>query len=462
MRSLSKAETSVTQVEWSPDSRTFSFESSYASISVEMDDFRQSVFKLPESIWQSFLLLFPVGYPIALLDEIETLEVTAFQDDPDNLDNLFLRKDNSTRVRPYYDALKEILQQPIVTVRDQYQGALPKFQAHLLYGIMTCNGISMRSAQAAQLRFTASDGFPHNVYIDNDQCYVGKPVAKQKNTGHSYYEAYWLLHPKIGLALLLYRLIFRPLEPVLLLHYDIESIEVLDSPARGTDFLFVKVISCNGQRKLVGWEGKDVNGALRAAESPLRSEARVHRHFTKAVVRRFLSSQAIQISQAYSLVAERHTSFPNSRQDQKDTILRRKEHLALSTAVHQLFGLKPQPDDVASTLYKTHALQCARHLVIARYKLYGDNQQLIRDKVLHLVSTRPFMYGRDCNSDAAWTTLGDRTLIEVTAETLYGPTRPSALENMPYDGYSILSVAVALNMVGDYPHYIFMDDTHFE
>jgi len=46
-----------------------------------------------------------------------------------------------------------------------------------------------------------------------------------------------------------------------------------------------------------------------------------------------------------------------------------------------------------------------------------------------------------------WTTLGDRTLIEVTAETLYGPTRPSALENMPYDGYSVLPVAVALNTV---------------
>jgi len=400
LHSLSKAEASVTQVEWSPDSRTFSFKSSYASINVEMDDFRQSVLKLPESIWKSFLQLFLVGYPITLIDEIETLEMTAFHDDPNNMDSLFLSKDNSTRVRPYHDALKEILQHSLTVIRNQYQVALPKFQACLLYGIMSCNGISMRSAQAARLCFTASNGFPHNVYVDNMQCYIGKPAAKQKHTGPPHYEAYWLLHTRIGLALILYRLIFRPLEPVLL-HYDIESLEVLDS-AGGTDFIFIKVISCYGQRKLVGWDGKDVNGALRAPESPLRSEARVYRHFTKAVVQRFLSPQAIQISQAYSLVAESHTSFPNSHQHRKDSILRRKEQLALSAVVHQLFGLKLQPDNVASTHHRIHALQHARHLVIARYQLCGDNPQAIHNRVLHLLSTKPFLYGSDRNPKATW------------------------------------------------------------
>jgi hypothetical protein len=447
----------MTHVEWSPDSRNFGFNSSYASISVELDEFRQSVLELPESVWQLFLHLFPVDYPITLLDEIKTLETTTFHDDPDSPDNLFLRKDNSSRVRPYYNALKEVLRQPqSAAVREQYQIALPKFQARLLHGIMSCNGVSMRPAQAAQLRFSAFDGFPRNIYVDDTQCYIGKPVAKQKHTGYTYYEAYWLLDAKIGLALLLYRLLFRPLEPVLLLRHDIKSLEVLDSGE--LDFLFIKVISCLGQPKIVGWDGKDINRALRAKESPLRSEGHVYCHFTKAVIQRFLLPHAIQISQTFAK-AERQTSLTNSRQDQKDTLLGRKAQLALSTAVHQLFGLKPQPDNLTGPLYKVHALQCARHLVIARYQLHGDNQQVIRDRVLRLVSMRPFIYGSDRadNPNATWMALGDRTLIEVTAETLYGPTQPSALENLPYDGYSVLPVAVALNMVSDYSHDIWFD-----
>ena len=324
MLSVSKGEGSVTHVEWSPDSRNFGFKSSYASISVELDDFRQSVLELPESVWQLFLHLFPVDYPITLLNEIKTLEITTFHDDPDSPDNLFLRKDNSSRVRPYHDALKEVLRQPhSAAIHEQYQEALPKFQARLLHGIMSCNGVSMRPAQAALLRFSASDGFPRNIYIDDTQCYIGKPVAKQKHTGYSYYEAYWLLHARIGLALLLYRLLFRPLEPVLLLHHDIESLEALDSSAGEVEFLFIKVISCLGQRKIVGWDGKDINRALRATESPLRSEGRVYRHFTKAVIQRFLLPHAIQISKMYAQ-AERQTSLPNSRQDQKDALLGRK------------------------------------------------------------------------------------------------------------------------------------------
>ncbi|KAF8869469.1 hypothetical protein BD779DRAFT_1682084 [Infundibulicybe gibba] len=452
MLSMSKAEGSVTKVEWSPDGYTFAFKSSYASVSVEVDDFRQSVLELPGSIWQSFLQLFPASYPPLLLNEIHKLDTTVFHDDPDNPDSLFSRKDNSARIHPYYDALKDILQQQqTIAVCEQYQENLPKFQAGLLYGIMTCNGISMRSAQVAQLRFSASDGFPRNLYIDGAQCYIGKPAAKQKHTGHPYYEAYWLLHSRIALALLLYRLIFRPLEPVLLLQHvkcpDLDTSELLIG---GMDCLFIKVLSHRGQQqKLVSWDGKDVNRVLRAAGSPLCSESRVYRHFTKAFVRKFLSPQAIQISQAHSR-PERQTSLPNSRQMQKDLALGRKEQLAFSAAVHQLFGLKPQLENITSALYRVHALQCARHLVIAQYQLCGDNQQLIRDRVLHLVSIRPFIYGdgRASNRNMTWTTLGDRALIEVTAETLYGPARPSALEDtMPYDGYPSLPVAVALNMI---------------
>ncbi|KAF8266961.1 hypothetical protein EI94DRAFT_1701330, partial [Lactarius quietus] len=280
------------------------------------------------------------------------------------------------------------------------------------------------------------------------QSYIGKPKSKQRSFGLPHYEAYWPLDDKVGLAILLYGGIFRPLESTLLLGRDLKSQKTWESPVNDTTFLFVKVILLEGRRKLVGWNGRDINKALRAEGSPLQAESRVYRHFTKALSRKYLSIQAVGISQAYS-GPEGQASVPNLRQEQRDSVLRRKMQLAFGVSVHQLLGLKAHSPMLDSThvLYRDNALQLARHLVRHRYQLSGNAEPDIREKVQRLLSSLPFMYGsdREIVPSTGWQTLGDRTLIEVTAAAVYGSTQPSLMEHMPYDGYSTSAVAAALS-----------------
>ena len=412
-----------------------------------------SVIELPKLVWQLFLQLFPDGFPQEQLMTLDALKISMFNDDPESPNSLFHRKDNLHIFNPYRNALEIMLRSEgdiQERCHDRYRVALLRFQTALVYGIMACNGIPMRSYQAAQLRLSASDGFPRNVYIDSAQSYIGKPRPKQTHTGISHYEAYWLLNDKVGLAILLYGGIFRPLEPALLFGHDLNSREMLESPVSGITFLFVKVLLPEGRREFVGWDGRDINNALRREGSPLRAEARVYRQFTKALFKKYLSVKAIQISEAYS-APRGETPYPNSWKEQRNPVLKRKMQLAFGVCVHQFWGLEvlsATPDDTR-VLYRNSALWIARHLVRQNYQLSGAAEADIREKVQSLLTTLPFMYGNDDRGNTVWQTLGDRTLIEVTAAVAYGPTQPSLMENIPYDGYPMSLVAAALSTVSD-------------
>ncbi|KAG2005995.1 hypothetical protein CC2G_002354 [Coprinopsis cinerea AmutBmut pab1-1] len=74
------------------------------------------------------------------------------------------------------------------------------------------NGVAMRPFQLAALKFSVKGNLPRNIYIDGVQCYIGKPESKQHFRQARHYDAYWLLEDRVGLALVLYLGIFRPLE----------------------------------------------------------------------------------------------------------------------------------------------------------------------------------------------------------------------------------------------------------
>lgn len=449
----SKTEHSSTSTDWSPDARTLTFRSSYCTVDIEVEAFRLSVIELPELVWQLFLQLFPGGFPQEQLMRLDALKISMFNDDPESPNSLFNRKDNLHIFNPYRNALEIMLRsEEAIQERyhERYRDALLRFQTALVYGVMACKGISMRSYQASQLRLSASDGFPRNVYIDSAQSYIGKPRPKQTYTGLSHYEAYWLLNDKVGLAILLYGGIFRPLEPALLFGNDLNSCEMLESPVSGITFLFVKVPLPVGRREFVGWDGRDINNALRREGSPLRAEARVYRQFTKALFKKYLSVQAVQISEAYS-APRGETPLPNSSQERRNLVLKRKMQLAFGISVHQFWGLEVlcATPDATSVLYRNSVLWIARHLVRQNYQLSGTAEADIREKVQSLLTTLPFMYGNNDRGNTVWQTLGDRTLIEVTAAMAYGPTQPSLMENIPYDGYPMSLVAAALSTVSD-------------
>ena len=454
--SHSKTEGSATIVDWAPDGRTLALKASYCTIDINIDTFQSLIVNLPKDIWQCFLELFPKGFPQSYFDSLEALSISAFHDDPNSPNSLLDREDNINVLLPYRELLESMLHDNVSW--SHYDDALSNFQNALVYGIMTCNGVPMRSFQTASLQFSPSMGFPRNLYINGDQSYIGKPRAKQRHSGLIHYEAYWGLHNKVGLAAILYCGIFRHLEPSLLLGRLPETADTSKAANGDLPFFFIKVISPRGKKEFIGWDGHDINHALRKEDSPLRAEGRVHRHFMKAFLRKYMSTEAIQISQKYS-VPGRQPPLPNMQQERRDSGLNRDMQLEFSMAVHRLLGLdaldESQALEAVDTVYRDHALALARHLVKATYSLSGDAVLDIQEKVQQLVLSLPFMYGSDrvTDSNAEWRSLGDTVLVEVTAIVIYGPTRPSALESMPFEGYHISFVAAALNMVSTTCHF---------
>ncbi|TFK31216.1 hypothetical protein BDQ12DRAFT_240948 [Crucibulum laeve] len=388
---------------------------------------------------------------------------------------MFDRKDNVEIFSPFLNALKTALQSK--PNHPDYQDTLSNFQMSLLHSIMACNGVSMREFQAASLKLWASKGLPRNVYIDGSQCYLGKPEAKQHYSPKKYYEAYWLLEDKVGLSILLYGGIFRPLEVTLLLRnsslqerldpatkspsllMEEQSDSSTESPASSTamqsPYLFIKS-SPQENQETESWKGRDINQALLAKNSPLQAEARVYRHFTKALLKRYLSQSAIQLFQAFHGHAEPNR-LPTIREEKRDLVRQRKQQLALSQAVHELLGLKPSPnlqDDCVR--YLDRALQLARHLVQVQYSLAGNNWLQIQAKVHSLSSSLPFLYGEETTSPGdTLQMMGDDVLVQVTATVLHGPTQPSLMDAMPLNGYSIAPVAVALSTVSSHIYAVY-------
>ena len=203
---IAKHQKSATSISWSPDGHKLSFHSSYYSGEVDLDQFRSSVSALPELVWSHFLDMFPPSFPESLKDSLSDLSIHSFRDSSDDERSLFDRSDNIEVFKPFREALSHSASDEDSMFKASYTTKLSSFLTLLAQFIMAGNGISMRSFQAAALQVAPSEEFPRNLFIDDLLCYIGKPRAKQR--GLAVYEAYWLLEPRVALAIIAYTGIF--------------------------------------------------------------------------------------------------------------------------------------------------------------------------------------------------------------------------------------------------------------
>ncbi len=436
LSAIAKHQQGTTSIEWSPDGHKVSIHSSYHSGEVDVVQFRSLVSALPALVWLHFLDMFPPSFPESLKASLSDLSIHSFRDSPDDERSLFERSDNVEVFKPFREALCPTALDKDFTFKASYTTKLSPFLTLLAQFIMAGNGISMRSFQAAALQVAPSDGFPRNFFIDDLLCYIGKPRAKQ--CGLNVYEAYWLLEPRVALAIILYIGIFRPLESSLL--------ENQGDASGSSPFLFVKVAVANAEPTAIRrWEGRDINQALYAEGSPLQAEGRVYRQITKALLRRnsFSTLGSLQELPAY----------PNAAEQRQMLLIGRKEQLALSQAVHSFFGFKSpphpmQPVSPAVSSLPHYALDVARHKVRHRYALTGGSVANVKNQVTWLSRTLPFLYGDGyLGEESEWTCLGDQNLVEVSAATIWGGMQPSMLEALPFEGYPRRSIATAMSMV---------------
>ncbi|KAH6890260.1 hypothetical protein BKA70DRAFT_1051047, partial [Coprinopsis sp. MPI-PUGE-AT-0042] len=246
------------------------------------------------------------------------------------------------------------------------------------------NGIAMRAFQTAGLKFAAVANLPRNIYIDGNQCYIAKPEAKQQRFRTlSWYDSYWRIDDQVGLAIILYLGIFRPVE------FSTHALSTLRQLSMQEHYKALKI----------------------SFDIPLNDNLR--------------------------------------GDDPRNIELRRRRQLALSTAVHEMLGLRPLPSlGDNQTAFEEHGLQHARHLVRHVYGLYGSDEASIRSKVATLLEMKPFLYGAtpgDANQNRRFS--GDAVLVETTATVIYGSSKPAPMQPIPFNGYPLESVSISLAII---------------
>jgi hypothetical protein len=430
---MSRDKAGSTRIEWNSDGgHNFSFSSRYGSITLDLHDFKSSMKAHPALVWQSFTQLFPCGYDNTLLEKLSHIPISSFNDDIHSPQSLFDRDDNQVIFSQYRKALQPLWSQDAPTTT--YIAALGEFQTLLAQAITLQNGVAMRAFQIAGLKFAAAGNLPRNIYIDANQCYIGKPEAKQHFTETPWYHSYWGIHDQVGLAMILYLGIFRPLE--------IPTPSLATSPSAGAvhPYLFL-TIAPNSEEgwTLTRWAAADVNRALLHETSPLKAEGRACRHFTKGFLRRFLSDKARQISFDLPLNNDFRTNHP------RNTEVGRHRQLALSIAVQEMLGLRlPVGSEDESPAHEQHGFEHARHLVLRVYGLYGSDRALTRSKAEILQREMPFLFG-DSNQNAHFS--GDVVLVETAAAVIYGSSKPVAMQPIPFNGYPLRLIAISLAIV---------------
>jgi hypothetical protein len=431
---LSQGEEGSTRSSWDTDGGyNFSFSSRYSNITLDLHHFKSCMKAHPALVWQSFTQLFPSGYPKPLLEELSHIQISSFSDDIHSQQSLFDRQDNQAVFSPYRDALL-----PLWSPQATYIAALTGFQVLLIQAITLPNGVAMRAFQTAGLKFAAAANLPRNVYIDGSRCYIGKPEAKQRFRSTPWYHSYWGIHDQVGLAIILYLGIFRPLE------VPAPSPATAPSTSAVRPYLFLTITpNVKGDVKegwtATRWTGTEVNRALMHETSPLKAEGRVQRHFTKALCQRHLSVKIQQISSHMPL----NDNLRNN--DPRNAEVGRQRQLALSTAVQDMLGMSlPAGSEDQPQAYEKHGLELARHLVRLVYGLYGSDPALIRSKVETLQRKMPFFSG---DTDENTRFCGDLVLVQTAAAVIYGSAKPVPMQPIPFNGYPVKLVAISLATV---------------
>jgi hypothetical protein len=370
--------------------------------------------------------LFPTVFPI---EKLKDLRVSSFSDDPDALVSLFERPDNKQLLKPLIDELASCL---LTLTEAEMVQTLKKSQSfletlvHCLYGL---NGAPPRAWQTAMLQHAPLLKHPRNLCIIDDTCCLGNPRAKQVNREN--YPAWWALTECVGLTLLIFLGVFRPVEIKLALRAKPKR-----SPDEMRHFIFTRPYTLRIHKDSILWTGKMVNNALYSAKSNLRAEARVHRHVLKAFLKKHLQQEL------GTLLVDNPEST-------------RLQQLALSKMVHVFFRLAEQTEG-SQAIPRTAAISTsdlptgnihfarlvARHLVVSKYHLSGPIAEVM-DKARSLNEHLPFLHG----PGKPWEQLGNDVLVEVTTTLIYGGSQPALLTHPPYHGYSTDMVATAVTLV---------------
>jgi hypothetical protein len=424
LKPIAKQSTAKGGCTWSPDGQIFSL--TWGRIrgrNIDLDIFKRRVVEQADQLRQTLVDLVPCV-------DLSQFQLSRVTDDAENPESLFDRQDNKELFQPYIDRVWAYLGRPQPTGANH--NASPKFDtpiftrngkiqqkaakrwlegpAKLLRLILrhlcrTC-GITPRAWQTADLLYRSVGVFLRNFrLLRHDTPFIGNPKAKQND--RLMYEAFWALPPHLGIVLIFYLGVIRPIE--------IEIMKNLSIPTADHEhYIFVH----NHKRPPLSsyvFSSSTVNEILHCGTPELSYESRAYRKVMGSIYDHHLchlhQDSWESLLRSSGNAQAQHTENTNDRHYVQDEISRatgmplskRNQQMAVSKAFHSFFGFLPGSIGWSSRAnfrpkaereqHITIALGMARRLIVEEYGVANGTPSQRVQRVTELMTSKPFLLG---------------------------------------------------------------------
>jgi hypothetical protein len=421
---IAKQSTAKGGCTWLPDGQTFALRWGHIrGRNIDLDILRQRVVEQADQLTQTLVDLVPCV-------DLSQFRLSQVKDDAESPVSLFDRHDNKALFQPYIDRVWTYLGRPPVPGAEINDG--PKYErpiftrngridekaaklwlkgpAELLRLILrhfcrTC-GVTPRAWQTADLLYRCLGVYLRNFrLLPHDMPFVGNPKAKQND--RLMYEAFWALPIHLGIVLIFYLGVIRPIEIEILQHLGVPT-------GDHKHYIFVH----NHKRPTLSsyvFSPSTVNEILHCGTPELSYESRACRKVMLSIYDHHLShlhqdSWETLLRSSGNAQAQ-HTENTNDSHYAQDEISRatgmplskRNHQLGVSRAFHSFFGFLPGSirwSSLANHCPKGEreqniniALGVARRLVVEKYGVANGTRSQRVQRVAELISSKPFLLG---------------------------------------------------------------------
>jgi hypothetical protein len=422
---IAKQSTAKGGCTWAPDGQSFALRWGHIQgRNIDLDILRRRVVEQADQLIQTLVDLVPCV-------DISQFRLSQVADDAESRESLFDRQDNKKLFQPYIDRILGYLGRPHALGTEQ-DGSSAKYDtpiftrngridekaarrwlkgpAELLRLILrhfcrTC-GITPRAWQTADLLYRRLGIYLRNFcLLRNATPFVGNPKAKQND--RLMYEAFWALPPHLGIIIIFYLGVIRPIE--------IEILKNLGIPTEDHEhYIFVH----NHKRPTLSsyvFSPATVNEILHCGTPELSYESRACRKVMGSIYDHHLSH--LHQDSWESLLRSsgndqaQHTKNTNDGHYAQDEISRatgmplskRNLQVGVSKAFHAFFGFLP--GSISWSSLANHcpkgereqhiniALGVARRLVVEKYGVANGTISQRVQHVAELMLSKPFLLG---------------------------------------------------------------------
>jgi hypothetical protein len=422
---IAKQSTAKGGCTWSPDGQNFTLTWGHIQgRSIDLDILRRRVVEQADQLTQTLVDLVPCV-------ELSQFRLSQVTDDAESPESLFDRQDNKALFQPYIDRVWAYLGRPQSPGAEHYGSAkydTPIFSrngridekaakqwlkrpAELLRLILrhlcrTC-GITPCAWQTADLLYRCVGTYLRNFrLLRHGTPFLGNPKAKQND--RLMYEAFWALPPHLGIVLLFYLGVIRPIE--------IEILKNLGIPTGDHEhYIFVH----NHKRPTLSsyvFSTSTVNEILHCGTPELSYESRACRKVMASIYDHHLShlhqDSWEKLLRSTGNAQAKHTENTNDGRYVQDEISRatgkplsaRSQQIGVSRAFHAFFGFLPgiswsslanhRPKEEREQHINV-ALGVARLLVVEVYGVANGTPSQRIQRVAELISSKPFFLGKE-------------------------------------------------------------------